>query len=50
MTEPMEDAFEAEQDLSASENESTLDVSEEGKAMRQSKLHKMMEDEGKIMA
>lgn len=43
----MEDAFETEQDSSASEEESAMDVSEEGKAARQSKLRQMMEDDGK---
>ena len=46
----MEDAFEAEEDLSASEGENGLDVSEEGKAVRQNKLREMMEDDGEIMA
>ena len=45
----MEDAFEAEQDISLSEEESAMDVSEEGKAARQNKLRKMMEDDGNLM-
>lgn len=49
MTETMLDTFEAsEEESSASEQESAIDV-RDGQAERQSKLQKMMEDDGKTV-
>ena len=46
----MLDTFEAsEEESSASEQESAVDVRDEVQAERQSKLQKMMEDDGKAM-